>query len=355
MLPLPIYMLTPLQNIAEIDEIPFTQKVMEVELPAAERAIYLELEHHLRALDMTIRRTKKTESDREKRLNQSLGDSKYVNLVLTTASGSLFVRTAEEALLKRCSHFEIDISEKAEKAGKTENAMKACDVIVAERQRQLDDCKKDLLKGIKENLAGEKKLPKAAPESTFQEWVRNSRGTEIDDKEASEMIVKLLDEADAHAPKNKPKKDEVKLSEKEKAIVWKHRELTHELRRLAKELVARVRSLRYFTVVRDLQKEEDAPTTMPCPACGREEVPIAETAVLSSCGHVGCKDCVMERAGLEECVYASTGECRSAARILNIVNASTLGTDDVKRDGRGRHFGKKLEEAIKLIKYVELF
>lgn len=45
-------------------------------LPAAERAIYLELEHHLRALDMTIKRGKKSDSDREKRLAKSLGDSK---------------------------------------------------------------------------------------------------------------------------------------------------------------------------------------------------------------------------------------------------------------------------------------
>ena len=48
----------------------------KVNLPAAERAIYLELEHHLRALDMTIKRGKKTESDREKRLAQALGESK---------------------------------------------------------------------------------------------------------------------------------------------------------------------------------------------------------------------------------------------------------------------------------------
>lgn len=47
-----------------------------IHLPAAERAIYLELEHHLRALDMTIKRAKKTESDREKRLAQALGESK---------------------------------------------------------------------------------------------------------------------------------------------------------------------------------------------------------------------------------------------------------------------------------------
>jgi hypothetical protein len=63
------------QNIAEIDEIPWTEKKMEIVLPAAERAIYLELEHHLRALDMTIKRGKKNESDREKRLAKALGDS----------------------------------------------------------------------------------------------------------------------------------------------------------------------------------------------------------------------------------------------------------------------------------------
>ena len=65
-----------LQNIAEIDEIPSSQKIEKINLPAAERAIYLELEHHLRALDMTVKRTKKSESDREKRLNQALGESK---------------------------------------------------------------------------------------------------------------------------------------------------------------------------------------------------------------------------------------------------------------------------------------
>lgn len=47
-------------------------------MPAAERAIYLELEHFLRALEMTIKRGgKKTESDREKRVAQSLGESRY--------------------------------------------------------------------------------------------------------------------------------------------------------------------------------------------------------------------------------------------------------------------------------------
>jgi len=92
--------------------------VEQVTLPAAERAIYLELEHHLRALDMTVKRGRKSESDREKRLAQA----------------SPTFRTAEEALLKRCSHFEIETSNR-------ENAMKACEVIVKERTAQLENCK----------------------------------------------------------------------------------------------------------------------------------------------------------------------------------------------------------------------
>lgn len=67
-----------LKNKPEIDEIPATEHIETVFLPAAERAIYLELDHHLRALDMTIKRGRKNESDREKRLQKSLGESKLV-------------------------------------------------------------------------------------------------------------------------------------------------------------------------------------------------------------------------------------------------------------------------------------
>ena len=40
------------QNIAEIDDIPTVEHVHHVKLPASEGAVYLELEHHLQALDM---------------------------------------------------------------------------------------------------------------------------------------------------------------------------------------------------------------------------------------------------------------------------------------------------------------
>ncbi len=49
---------------------------------ASEYAIYLELEHYLQALEMTMKKTRKSESDRDKRLLKALGESKYVTHLL---------------------------------------------------------------------------------------------------------------------------------------------------------------------------------------------------------------------------------------------------------------------------------
>src|ERR1700730_8279289 len=101
--------------------------------------------------------------------------------------------TAEEALLKRCSHFDLETSD-------NDNAMKACDVIVKERQKQLDDCKNELLASLKEGVKTEKKIGKTSDESMFQEYVRVSRSEGVGDKEGSDIVNELLDEAGVAAP-----------------------------------------------------------------------------------------------------------------------------------------------------------
>lgn len=325
---------------------------MEIILPAAERAIYLELEHHLRALDMTIRRGRKTESDREKRLAKSLGESRLVFYGTASHARKVLIvvtSTAEEALLKRCSHFDLEAS--------NDNAMKACDVIVHERQKQLDECKTELLRCLREGVKREKEIGRVGDESMFQEYVRVSKTEGVGDRDASEVVIALLDEAGVAAPSKstvtgKNKNNEVQLSSKVKDRIWEHREKTHEIRRLTKELVGRVRSLRYFTVVRDLQKQSASPPKVACPGCRRDEVPINEVAVLSSCGHMGCLECVRASAEKEECVYSVSGACNFAARVLNVVKGDTLGVDDNVRDGGGKHFGMKLEKVIDLIRYA---
>jgi hypothetical protein len=263
-------------------------------------------------------------------------------------------------LLKRCSHFDLDTGDK-------ENAMKACEVIVKERKRQLEDCKRELATKLQKSLASEKTTPRTGDESLFREFIRHTRDEGLGDKEATELMLNLFNKAGisgttksgsskaqemkSNTSKAKGKgKDDVNLSAKEKDLIWKHREETHEIRKLAKELTGRVRSLRYFTVVRDLQKQNDEPPEVSCPSCGRTKIPIDEVSVLSSCGHMGCHDCVVARAEKEECVYAASKECKAAARVLNVVKGTTLGVDDEARDGRGKHYGLKLEKVVDLVK-----
>ena len=266
-------------------------------------------------------------------------------------------RTAEEALLKRCSHFDLDQKDK-------ENAMKACEVIVKERKKQLEECRNDLKTKVQKTLATEKKTPKTSEESLFREFIRHTYQEGLGDEEASELVLKLFNEAGitskggskaqekSASAKGKKSGSDPHLTNDDKAKIWAHREETHEIRKVVKELVGRVRSLRYFTVVRDLQKQNEKPPEHPCPSCGRDKVPISELAVLSSCGHTGCETCVMAAAEKEECVYAGSGKCSAAARVLNVVKGETLGVDDEVRDGRGKHYGLKLEKVVELIKCV---
>ena len=62
------------QNIAEIDEIRSEEIPVEIALRPAERAIYLELDHYLQAMDMKARQQKKggNKGDRDKRLAKVL-------------------------------------------------------------------------------------------------------------------------------------------------------------------------------------------------------------------------------------------------------------------------------------------
>lgn len=231
-----------------------------------------------------------------------------------------------------------------------------------ERTKQLQDCKAELLKKLNDAVKMEKKIGKVPDESLFREYVRVTRTEGVGDKEATEAAQALLDEANIAGPlkpltnklsgKSGGKKDDSDIPKATKDLIWDHREQTHEIRRITKELVGRVRSLRYFTVVRDLQRQADSPPIVHCPSCDRKDVPLDEIAVLSSCGHMGCHACVVACADREECVYAASGACRAAARALNIVKADTLGVDDEARDGRGKHYGLKLEKIMDLIKYV---
>ena len=113
----------------------------------------------------------------------------------------------------------------------------------------MEHCRAELLKAIEAGVAREKKLGNVGSESMFNEYIRVTRTEGVDDKEATAVAVGLLDEAGAIHVKVKGKNQDVSVSEKVKEQAWEHREKTHEIRRLTKELVGRIRSLRYFTEI----------------------------------------------------------------------------------------------------------
>jgi len=328
------------QNIAEIDEIKAEEHLQQVTLTPAERAIYLELEHHLQAIDMkskkTIKGRKGGEGDRESRLRSVLG-----------ASGS-----AEEALLKRCSHYDLD--------GNSVSAEAACQAIVACRQKQLDLCAAELRTEVDsafkmyEDLAQQDPSYGQSEDEPFKRWQQALKLTGKEgcgDAEANAQLNAILAAAIEGAKKRKKAgagaksgagKQTKAAEEALNALKWELRELVHQLRRLQKEMVGRIRSLRYFKAVRDLQGKG---LDVACPACGAERVPVEKQVIFSCCGHLGCSVCMFEFAEKNECPVEG---CTVPIRASNAIRVVDLGADQAHE--AGGKYGTKLKKVVSLIK-----
>jgi hypothetical protein len=291
---------------------------------------------------MVLRKGKlKSVSDRDKRLQESLGQSD----------------SAEEALVKRCSHFDLDFT--AHKS--SDNAPRQCDVIIEQRTKQLKECKDELYVVLQGAQRLHTSIDRGEEENHYERWLRVTTITGSGDADATIQIRALIEAAAAKvkqsptsaSPKKvkavrKPKKvdhdegeDNELDSNKPKTnadLIWDLREKTNRLRRLEKELVGRVRSLRYFEGVRDLQKSKEVLPIRACPSCSRKIESSVNISILSSCGHMGCHGCLSAAAGEERCPVDG---CRVAAVASSVISATTLGEEDTDL-AMGRHFGIKL-------------
>lgn len=191
----------------------------------------------------------------------------------------------------------------------------------------------------------------------FRDWVISSRDMDKHhgDAEAAERLITILAKCgfqsdaipdtpmDGNVPTIPAK---VKLDE----YKWDLREQTHLLRRLSKELVARVRSLRFFEVVRKFQHNGDeAVDVLKASACGHyprggNDLPMA---VLSCCGHVACYECMVKDVNNQRCVMGAA--CHAPVRYTNIVKVSSLGIEGELSSGR---YGAKLLHLVNIIKTI---
>ncbi|KAK4046509.1 hypothetical protein OIV83_006035 [Microbotryomycetes sp. JL201] len=344
------------QNIAEIDEIPYSEELIKIDLPAAEMAIYRELEHHLLALAADLGKIQKIKKekkgDREVRLSQALGESK----------------SPEEALLKRCSHFSLDMDEET---AALQDAPHVCDMIVARRTAQLDECIQQVTETMHTTAVQHRYCEKHSyyngQEGTvnadvrhFKEFVR-SIFTAVKDEEANAALHRIAERVGCKngkigpTPENLPAPRNMsaflrqngdpiremdsegrlttipgkKVSREEfgKSKTWIVRQNVSMLQRLVKELVGRYRSKRYFECVRSAQRNEDALWD--------------GVAILSSCGHKGPLAEVQEAATKGKCISPS---CDARVGTSNIVLGSSLGVE-----AESGSFGVKLETLVNLI------
>jgi hypothetical protein len=350
------------QNIAEIDEIKCEEHTVLVRLPAAERGIYLELETYLRSLDMAHKKALKTKktttSDRENRMRRILEDSD----------------SGEEALLKRCAHFN-KLSSKS-----SVTALETCNMIIEQRQQELSECEAELISMVatairQRNLILEKdcnwrgttRTEKGEVEDTLERFIVDvSKKRSIQggaDDEIHQRISYVLEKAQVDVIEHPQKTIGTFLNEVEDGddaevlygMKFALRNYMHKVRGVGKELRGRMQSLRYFRAVRDFQLSEgnehqcighDSPLC-DCQASGGT-VPRKRLGVLSSCGHVGCLSCLESSADREACIEPS---CQIHVKRTNIASAVALGADQQQAAGGGR-YGAKLTSIVDKVKEV---
>ncbi|GAA5914524.1 uncharacterized protein JCM6883_003191 [Sporobolomyces salmoneus] len=345
------------QNVAEIDEIPLETEVINVQLPGAEMAIYRELEHHLYNIDPALAKIAKVKpekaGDRDRRLREALGRSK----------------TPEEALLKRCSHFTLDLDESELFDSNVESV---CDFILRKREIQLADCQEQFQRKMascaymhrwveEQDWSDDEKLN---PTPHFTNVLRVLFGDGYGDREGNECLrgigaavgcewdaEKKVASVSSKTPKDAPKpmtKDvealhakrgaKETLEEYAVAKILLLRTASLEIRRLGMEMIGRYRSARYFECVRKYVRKIDSNNNEK----KKEEELSSDFAVLSCCGHSGTSEEINQAVREGKCVDP---DCKASVSAQYILDAEALGTDV-----HSGNFGHKLETLVTLVK-----
>ncbi|KAK6528033.1 hypothetical protein TWF281_009290 [Arthrobotrys megalospora] len=347
------------QNIAETDEIPSEEHFLALKLPAAEKAIYIELDHHLRSMEMNLTRrlTTKSDGDRDTRLRTALGESS----------------SAEEALLKSCCHFSLNIGHLDDKA----TAKTACDYIVQQREEQLQKNKEELLKVLRSTLLETRSSTNASiprAEDPFLKFIEQKRRTKLEDAVATSAFREILQQAKDWAIANGKNKKarttppyghdnvdvEVGTSDSKgedtglqlasvgDTNVDPYRQVKLQVNRLLKELVGRCRSLRFFKIVRQAQAGNclNSRTRWVC-ACGERDIPLENISVSSICGHAACAECMVRSVDSQNCPDHMNG-CESQVQLTSMIQVKSLGADN----DTPTTYGAKLDRLIDLLQNV---
>ncbi|KAL4896868.1 hypothetical protein BDV59DRAFT_209394 [Aspergillus ambiguus] len=368
------------RNVAEIDEIPFTEHIVLVSQSPAESTIYLELYKQLMTCNRQLRRSSGRSrlcSDQSERLDEIISSSS----------------TAEEALLKRCASL---AHQGRWDKGKPESM--TCKSLIEVREKQLSDLKDNLLMKLK--MAACLYCGCDLRYESFHTFVESIIRHDFGDKEVTSKVYPLLKSAILRSRKDDWKffftrlgasKDEqlladdegrsnekyndhshgiatrVEIPKEEKTMRLREksvksdqallprkptkpkeyesmmREVTTAIRNLVVEWVLRERALRFLQAVRLVQSGSKH---LKCDGCESQPSKPDEIHILGSCGHILCSNCVSNVGLEEECAIEG---CRGSRKRFNIISASTLGYD---KDRSTTYGGTKLDRLVQLIREI---
>ena len=350
------------QNVAEINEIPWEEPVYRLELPPAERAIYLELETHLKSLDMNSKNAqksrKKSRGDRDNRMQKILRES----------------QSAEEALLKACTHYDMD------KTGTS--ASETMSDVIRIRKSELKRLEREIIEGVAACFRQHHRILAQQPDwneatkvekgevasalnaylSEVDESRSVSHGADKDVHDRIRILAKLAEAAFKTNPLQKDERfeevndvsDEKESSSKKKAekkveVLYGQKRALHNymftIRSFGKELCGRIRSLRFVEHVYALQESKQK---FRCAKCNREDLSAEDVAILSSCGHFGCLKCLEACAAEGKCIEHP--RCSADVSLPHVISSTRL---NIKaRDDSGGRYGCKLTAAVTKVKEI---
>ncbi|KAA8650448.1 putative SNF2 family helicase [Aspergillus tanneri] len=393
------------RNIADIDEIPFTEHIILVSQSPAERAIYLELYKQLMTYNRQMRRgRRKFSSDQVERLDEIIGSS----------------RTPEEALLKRCAslalHGRWD-------SGKPEAT--TCKSLIETRRAQITALVDEFL--MKTKLAawlyGERDIRHDNFHKFVESVLRHDFGDETvttkayaflkyavlnpkdddwkfffadpdhtplrkeseieavtesmaEDQEVDDSVSyfsgleKEAESSEANEDigqddgcsakrgdsmrqgmqktrKSKTDKDGMPALPNKPTSIDELKVLlqkaTTDIRNYIVEWVMRTRALRFLEAMHLAQTGSD----IECSKCQGKLRTTHGINILGSCGHTLCIKCVPGVLKKEECIVEG---CRGSGKKFNIINGSTLGR--YENDSSAKYGGSKMDKLIQIIQSV---
>lgn len=291
---------------------------MTLSLPAAERAVYLELQSSIAAIGGQLPNdTEDHHNDRDRRIQDCCQKSS----------------TAGEALIKSASHFTVNDTNM-----NFPSAVSVLQYLIKIRKSQYSTICADFQAKAAKNKAVQVALKEECPQ--YDASARSIKTLGAGDKVAALEMKRLYLEVTG-----KPENSSL-LRPKDRITVKNLRELVNNLDKVRDNMVKAIRGLRFLESVLSFVGEE-----ILCGVCGTAGLSPEDASVLVTCGHIICHTCLMgdatgnadESCRVPSCLGNSTShQIIPASEFLHCHNTTTSTS----------YSGKKLENVVDLINKI---